>query len=262
MRRPQRIVCLTEEPAEILCALGLEDLIVGISAYTVRPPGLSDRKPVVSAYLDGSVTKIKALHPDLVIGFSDIQANLAAKLIKAHLPVVIFNQRSIEDILDVILATARLVGAEDEGMTLLETYQRNLNDARSAANGLSHRPTVYFEEWDEPMITAIEWVSELIEVAGGVPLFANAAREKGAQERIVTGEMVCAADPDLIIASWCGKAVDFDALVKRPGFDQLRAVRNKRMFEMDPSIILQPGPAALTDGLNRLRDIIHTVAEV
>jgi len=257
MRRPQRIVCLTEEPTEILCALGLESLIVGISAFTVRPPGIETRKPVVSAYLDGSVKKIKALEPDLVIGFSDIQAKLAAKLIKAHLPVVIFNQRSIEDILDVILTTARLVGEEAAGYRLIGEYQNNLAKAQKAAQSLNHRPTVYFEEWDEPMISAIQWVSELIDVAGGIPLFADAAQAKGAHDRVVTEKMVIDADPDIVIASWCGKPVDFDAFKSRPGFDGLSAVKNNQLFEMDPCIILQPGPAALTDGLDTLKSFIH-----
>jgi iron complex transport system substrate-binding protein len=254
---PQRIVCLTEEPTEILCALGEKDRIVGISAFTVRPEGIQKEKPVVSAFLDGSVSKISALEPDLVIGFSDIQADLAAKLIRAHLPVLIFNQRSVEEIFDVIGNIGRLVGAGEKTEGLLQTYRSNLEAAKAAAKTLSRRPRVYFEEWDDPMISSIQWVSELIEIAGGDNICADIATEKGAAERILTADRVIAADPEIIIASWCGKPVDKDAIRNRPGFDQITAVREDRIYEMDPSIILQPGPAALTDGLDALCKMIH-----
>jgi iron complex transport system substrate-binding protein len=253
---PKRIVCLTEEPTEILCALGERDRIVGISAYTVRPPDIKDDVPVVSAFLDGSVHKIKALEPDLVIGFSDIQAQLAAKLIKAHLPVLIFNQRSLDEIMEVIGHIGRMVGAVRKTEILLEGYRQNLARARVAAKSLPARPKVYFEEWDDPMISGIEWVSELIQTAGGDDIFAELAVEKGAAGRTVTGDQVIAANPDIIIGSWCGKPVDIQAIRDRPGFDQITAVREDRIYEMDPSIILQPGPAALTDGLFELSRLI------
>ena len=250
---PQRIVCLTEEPTEILCALGERHRIVGISAYTVRPADMKDSVPVVSAFLDGSVRKIKALEPDLVIGFSDIQADLAAKLIKAHLPVLIFNQRSIEEIFSVISHIGHMVGAARKTEVLLAGYRQNLKRAQKAASTRSRRPRVYFEEWDEPMISGIQWVSELIEVAGGDDIFAELSREKGAAGRTVSAAQVIEADPEIIIASWCGKPVDIDAIRSRPGFDQISAVKTDRIYEMDPSIILQPGPAALTDGLATLQ---------
>jgi iron complex transport system substrate-binding protein len=253
---PQRIVCLTEEPTEILCALGESDRIVGISAYTVRPPSIRDTKPVVSAYLDGSVTKISALKPDLVIGFSDIQADLAAKLIRAHLPVVIFNQRSVSEIMEVIGHIGRLVGAREKTEALLATYEENLRIAKAEADTFATKPRVYFEEWDSPMISGIEWVSELITIAGGVDIFAHLSTSKGAAGRTVRPEDVIRADPDIIIASWCGKPVDIDAIRGRPDFGDIAAVRNECIHEMDPSIILQPGPAALTDGLSEIRRIL------
>jgi len=256
LQGPQRIVCLTEEPTEILCALGLEERIVGISAYSVRPAGIQNRKPVVSAFLDGSVRKIAALKPDLVIGFSDIQADLAARLIKAHLPVVIFNQRSVTEILETIAMIARMVGAQHKGEQLVQMYRRRIARARQEASRRRHRPAVYFEEWDEPMICAIEWVSELIEIAGGRNIFSDRAASKGARGRVVDEQEVLDADPDVIIASWCGKPVDFDAMRDRPGFAGLSAFATGQIHELDPSIILQPGPASLTDGLDALCRII------
>jgi iron complex transport system substrate-binding protein len=254
---PQRIVCLTEEPTEILCALGERERIVGISAYTVRPKDIRSDKPVVSAYLDGSLSKISALEPDLVVGFSDIQGDLAAKLIKAHLPVLIFNQRSVEEIFEVIYTLGGIVGAAEKTDVLLVSYRRNIEEAEAKARTLSRRPRIYFEEWDEPTISGIEWVSELIEIAGGDDVFAAMSKNKGAADRQPTAEAILEANPDIIIACWCGKPVDKEALCQRPGFDGLNAVRDNMVFEMDPSIILQPGPAALTDGLAELSRIVE-----
>lgn len=249
---PQRIVCLTEEPTEILCALGERDRIVGISAYTVRPSDIRDEKPVVSAYLDGSLRKIQALEPDLIVGFSDIQANLAAKLIKAHLPVLIFNQRSVAEIFEMIGTLGRVVDAGDKTDALLAGYRSRIEALRATTSAWTRRPKVYFEEWDEPIISGIQWVSELIEIAGGEDVFPELAREKGAAQRQPTAADVIAADPDIIVASWCGKPVDKDAIRQRDGFERITAVEHDRIYEMDPSIILQPGPAALTDGLEAL----------
>jgi len=253
---PRRIVCLTEEPTEILCALGERDRIVGISAYSVRPPDIRDDKPVVSAFLDGSLRKIAALEPDLVIGFSDIQADLAAKLIKAHLPVLIFNQRSITEILEMIQTLGRIVGAAERTEQLLQGYRANLQRVQQLASGLARRPRIYFEEWDEPMISGIQWVSELIELAGGDDIFTGLSREKGAAERQPTPEQVIDANPDIILASWCGKPVDKEAIREREGFGAIEAVSRDEIHELDPSIILQPGPAALTDGVNAMSEII------
>ncbi len=256
-RGPARIVCLTEEPTEILCALGESDRIVGISAYTVRPPDIRKTKPIVSAFINGSVQKIKALEPDLVVGFSDIQSELAAKLIKAHLPVLIFNQRTIDEILEVVGTLGRIVDASDKANDLVDQYRRRIDQIETAGRRLSYRPRVYFEEWDEPMISGIKWVSELIEIAGGSDVFPHLADCKGAMDRVVTSEQIIACKPDIIMASWCGKPVDIERIKGRDGFDDIPAVRNQRIYEIDPCLILQPGPAALTDGLDVLSGIIQ-----
>jgi len=249
---PTRIVCLTEEPTEILYALGEHDRIVGISAYTVRPAEAKRDKPVVSAFIGGSIAKITALRPDLVIGFSDIQARLAADLIAENLSVLIFNQRTIDEILEVVLAIGRLVGQELRAHRLIDGYLRNLERAASSAATLGHRPRVYFEEWDEPMISGIRWVSELIEIAGGVDVFADRSHGKLAKERFTSAEEILARDPEIVFASWCGKPFDRGQFVARPGFSGLSAVQSGRVHEVPPEIVLQPGPAALTDGLDFL----------
>lgn len=254
---PERIVCLTEEPTEILYALGEEKRIVGISAYTVRPPEAKERHPVVSAFIGGSIKKIAALKPDLVIGFSDIQADLARDLIKANLPVLIFNQRSIQEVLDVVLTLGQLVGAADRAHALVDGYVRRIDAALARAATRSRKPRVYFEEWDEPLITAIEWVGELIEIAGGENVFADQAPGKLASERFVTHDAIVAANPELIVASWCGKPVDIGSIASRDGYADIAAVRDGRVVEMDPAIILQPGPACLTDGLDALERLIE-----
>ncbi len=254
---PERIVCLTEEPTEILYVLGEEERIVGISAYTCRPAQAADEKPVVSAFIGGSVAKISALEPDLVIGFSDIQAELAHDLIKANLPVVIFNQRSLQEILDVIIQIGSIVGRRQEATQLVRGYIERLENARRRTEAQEHRPRVYFEEWDEPRITAIRWVSELIELAGGENVFSDKSHGKLAKERFVDDEELLAADPEIICACWCGKAVDLSSIRERPGYDELTAVKNDELHELDPAIILQPGPACLTDGLDRLEEILR-----
>lgn len=254
----ERIVCLTEEPTEILYLLGQQHRIVGISAYTVRPPDAKRDKPIVSAFIGGSVKKIKALSPDLVIGFSDIQAKLAAELIAEGLQVLIFNQRSIHEIMRVILAIGRLVGAETRARQLVLDYEARIVAARARAATLSRRPRVYFEEWDEPTITSIRWVSELIEIAGGENVFADRALQPLAQARTVTHEEVVARAPEVVLASWCGKPFDRAAFCARPGFGELAAVRHDRVHEIDPAIILQPGPACLTEGLDLLERLIQS----
>lgn len=249
---PQRIVCLTEEPTEILYLLGESERIVGISAYTVRPPEARQDKPVVSAFIGGSVDKICALKPDLVIGFSDIQADLARDLIAANLQVLIFNQRSVQEILDVILDIGRLVNRQDAAQSLVEKYISRLETISDASARRTDPPTVYFEEWDEPMITCIEWVGELIEIAGGRNIFASKSKGKLAKERFVQWDDVLRAAPDVVFASWCGKAFDRDAFAARRGVENLPAWQQQRVFELPPEQILQPGPACLTDGLDLL----------
>jgi len=246
-RGPRRIVCLTEEPTEILYALGEQDRIVGISAYTERPPEAKANKPVVSAFIGGSVDKICALEPDLVIGFSDIQAKLAAELIAANQQVLIFNQRSLEQILDVILQLGLIVDAGDRARELLSGYSAGLEAAADRASKRSVRPRVYFEEWDDPTISGIQWVSELIELTGARDVFADRAAGKLAKERFVSTAEVLEADPEVLLASWCGKP--FDEAATRVRLAGVRAIDDGRMHELPPEIILQPGPACLTDGL-------------
>jgi iron complex transport system substrate-binding protein len=253
---PRRIVCLTEEPTEILYRLGVGDRVVGISAYTERPPEARRDKPVVSAFIGGSVKKICALAPDLVIGFSDIQADLAAQLVRENCQVLIFNQRSLQEILDVILDLGRLVDRKTEAERLVREYVQRLEGVEARAAGRRWRPRVYFEEWDDPMITAIGWVSELIELAGGRNVFRERSRGKLARERFVTAEQVLHEDPEVVLASWCGKPFDRAAFEARPGFAGLSAVRAGRIHEIASSIILQPGPACLTDGLDALIELL------
>lgn len=261
----ERIVCLTEEPTEILYRLGEQRRIVGISAYTVRPAHAREDKPVVSAFIDGSVRKIKGLEPDLVIGFSDIQSKLAADLIAAGLQVLIFNQRSLEEILDVIVAIGRLVGKEAAGQCLAGEFAHNLEATRARAHARARkrkrRPRVYFEEWDDPMICGIRWVSELIEAAGGEDIFAERSHGPIAKDRFVRAEEVCERAPEIVVASWCGKPFDAEAFAARPGFEKVPAVRQGRVHELDPAIILQPGPACLSDGLAALESLIAAVDE-
>ena len=251
-RGPQRIVCLTEEPTEILYTLGEGERVVGISAYTVRPAEARADKPVVSAFLDGSLAKIAALKPDLVIGFSDIQAKLAAKLISAHLPVLIFNQRSIQEILDVIVDLGSLVGRRNEASELVASYISRIEAVQSASEACEGRPKVYFEEWYDPMITGIQWVHELIEIAGGHNVFAEKSQAEGARERFVSIDEVLATEAEIMLTSWCGEPFDRARVDARPGFEALPAIRNEQVYDIPSEIILQPGPACLTDGLDAL----------
>ncbi len=253
---PRRIVCLTEETTEILYALGEGDRVVGISAWTERPPEARRDKPVVSGFTGGSVERIAALCPDLVLGFSDVQADLAQRLVRAHLSVWITNQRTIAEILDLVRLLGRLVGREARARELVEGYQTRIRDARSRAAARPRRPRVYFEEWMDPLLCGSAWVSELIEAAGGEDVFRERAPSCAASGRVVTPGEVVARRPDVILASWCGKPFDPEAVRARPGFADLPAVRTGRVHEIPASVILQPGPAALTDGLDRLEALL------
>lgn len=255
---PERIVCLTEETTEFIYALGEEERIVGISAYTCRPPQAKEEKPIVSAFVGGSVKKIKALAPDLVIGFSDVQADLAKDLVKENLQVLITNQRSIAEILDVLSMFGRLLGVEEKAEELVNGYRNHINTVKSARQH-NMRPRVYFEEWDDPMISAIEWVSELIEIAGGNNIFSDRAAGKRSSERFVSSDEIIARAPEIYIGCWCGKPLDRYSVEKREGFDSVPAIANGDIFEMDPALILQPGPASLTEGLDALCKIIDKV---
>jgi iron complex transport system substrate-binding protein len=252
---PARIVCLTEETVETLYLLGEEARIVGVSGYAVRPPQVRREKPRVSAFTSADIPKILALAPDLVLAFSDLQAQIVAALIREGVAVHAFNQRDIAGILTMIRTVGALVGASDKAEALARSLTARIEAARSAVAG-KPRPRVYFEEWDEPMISGIGWVSELIAIAGGDDVFAELARNKSAKNRIVTPGDVIARDPDIVIASWCGKKFAPAKFVARPGFDQIAAVRTGWLREIKSPLILQPGPAALTDGLDALTAII------
>jgi iron complex transport system substrate-binding protein len=258
MYPPARIVCLTEETTETLYLLGEQHRIVGISGYTVRPPQARKEKPRVSAFISADVPKILALEPDLVLTFSDLQADIVAALIRAGVSVHAFNQRTIAGILDMIRTLGALVGATDKADELADRLAADIESARQRSAGLRQRPKVYFEEWDEPMISGISWVSELIAIAGGIDIFAEFAAGKSAQERIVSTEQVRQRSPDIMIGSWCGKKFNADRVAARPGFEAIPAIRNRRLYEIKSALILQPGPAALTDGLRALERVIQS----
>jgi iron complex transport system substrate-binding protein len=237
--------------------LGEDRRIVGISGYVVRPPRARREKPRVSAFISADIAKILDLKPDLVLTFSDLQADIAATLIRAGVDVHAFNQRSISEILDTIRTLGSLVGASDRADKLATELADVIAAARARALLWPQRPKVYFEEWDDPMISGIAWVSELIEAAGGVDVFADRAVCKSAKDRIVTAADVIGRAPDIIIGSWCGKKFQPEKVSKRPGFEQIPAVRRGALHEIKSSLILQPGPAALTDGLAALQVIIE-----
>jgi iron complex transport system substrate-binding protein len=253
---PVRIVCLTEETVETLYLLGEEHRIVGVSGYAVRPPRVRREKPRVSAFISADFEKIIALAPDLVLTFSDLQADIAAELIRRNVAVHAFNQRDIAGILDMIRTLGALVGAVGKAGALAVSLEDRLDAVREQAAALPRRPRVYFEEWDEPMISGIQWVSELIEAAGGIDVFPALAANKNAKDRIVSGDDVIAAAPDIIVGSWCGKKFVPAKVAARAGFGQIPAVRNGALFEIKSALILQPGPAALTDGLDQLVRIV------
>jgi iron complex transport system substrate-binding protein len=253
---PERIICLTEETVETLYLLGEDSRIVGISGYVVRPTRARREKPRVSAFTSADIPKILDLKPDLVLTFSDLQADIAAELIRAHVEVHAFNQRTVPQILDMIRTLGALIGAADRANRLADELAATLGGVRERATQLPTRPRVYFEEWDNPMISGIGWVSELIEVAGGIDVFADRASCKSAKDRIVTSEEIIRSEPDIIIGSWCGKKFRPERLAKRPGFDRIPAVKYGALHEIKSPLILQPGPAALTDGLAALQAII------
>ena len=254
---PQRIVCLTEETVETLYLLGEQDRIVGVSGFAVRPKGVRKEKPRVSAFTSADIPKVLALEPDLVLTFSDLQADIAAALIRAGVAVMAYNQRDIAGTLAMIRHLGATVGQADRAAQLADHYAQRLSTIAARAEGLP-RPIVYFEEWDDPMITGIGWVSELIEIAGGRDAFPDLAREDSARDRIVTSDAVIAAAPDVILASWCGKKVRPEKIAGRPGWEAIPAVRHGRIVEIKSPLILQPGPAALTDGLDAVLDAINT----
>ncbi len=256
-RWPERIVCLTEETTETLYLLGEERRIVGISGYTVRPPRARREKPRVSAFLSARTDKILELQPDLVLGFSDLQADIAKDLVKAGLNVMVFNQRSVQEILSMIAVLSSMVGAADKGAALVSQLERNLLSIQEQASKFPFRPRVYFEEWDEPMICGIRWVSELVEIAGGEDVCKDRSLSQSAAGRTIADHNeVLGRKPEIIIGSWCGKKFRPERVAARPGWDAAPAVRDGELHEIKSSEILQPGPAALTDGVRRIHALL------
>ena len=248
---PRRIVCLTEETVETLYLLGEQDRIVGVSGYAVRPPQVRREKPRVSAFISADIPKILNLEPDLVLAFSDLQADIVAELVRAGVDIHVFNQRDIAGILAMIRTLGALVDAAGRANQLAVGYEQRLAGIASAVRPAA-KPRVYFEEWDDPLISGIGWVSELIEIAGGEDVLPKLRFQKAAKDRIISPDTVRAAAPDVILASWCGKKVVPDKISKRPGWNEIPAVRNDRIVEIKSALILQPGPAALTDGLDAI----------
>ena len=257
MQGPRRIVCLTEESTEVLYALGEADRIVGISGFTVRPPRARKEKPKVSAFTSAKIDRILELKPDLAIGFSDIQADIARDLVKAGVEVWISNHRSVTGILDYVRRLGALIGAADQADVYARTLEAHLEQVRAAGAALPRQPRVYFEEWDEPPITGIRWVAELVRIAGGADVFPERAEAPLAKDRILAdpGEVV-RRRPDIIMASWCGKKFQPAQVAARPGWSAIPAVRDGELHEIKSPMILQPGPAALTDGLDALHAVI------
>ncbi|MBX3587881.1 MAG: ABC transporter substrate-binding protein [Ramlibacter sp.] len=259
---PQRIVCLTEETTEWLYLLGEEARIVGISGYTVRPRRAREEKPRVSAFLSAKIDKILALRPDCVFGFSDLQADIAAELIRHGVQVTVFNQRGVDEIFSMLYQVAAMVGQADRGLALLQDMRARLGEMQAAARALPRRPKVFFEEWDEPHISAIQWVSQLTGIAGGDDIFPELATQSLGKNRIIAdGAEIVRRNPDIIIGSWCGKKFRPEKVAARAGWQDVSAVKNGQLFEIKSADILQPGPAALTDGVAQLHRIVTQWAQ-
>ena len=256
MSYPSRIVCLTEETTETLYLLGEGDRVVGVSGYTVRPPE-ARQKPKVSSFLHARFEKIEALQPDLILAFSDLQADITTELVKRGHTVFTFNQRSVAEILQMIRVLAGIVGVAEKGERLSRDLEAGLDRIRDTSRAWPRRPRVYFEEWDDPLISGIQWVEELVEIAGGDPVFPDRRHAGLAKDRIVTSEQVIAAAPDVIVGSWCGKPLRPERITSRSGWETIPAVRNGHVYEVKSAFILQPGPAALTEGVRQLHQFLR-----
>ncbi len=254
---PKRIVCLTTETVEVLYLLGEQDRIVGISGYTTRPKIARLEKPKVAAFTTAKIDKILALKPDLVLGFSNLQAEIAADLIKAGIEVHVFNQRSIDDILKMIITTGRLVGALEKAEDIVADIQMQINVARETAKNLSRKPKVYFEEWNDPMMCSIRWAAELIDIAGGEDCFPELSVFHHAKDRMVTPAQVLSKKPDIIIGSWCGKKFQAAEVKARTGWSAIPAIKQNMVFEIKSADILQPGPSVFSHGLKQLTSIMQ-----
>lgn len=260
MSYPRRIVCLTEETTETLYLLGEGERVVGVSGYTVRPPE-ARRKPKISAFINAKFDKIAALRPDLVLAFSDLQADLVSELVKRGMNVVVFNQRSVAEILQMIRMLGGLIGSQSSAEQLAARLAADLDRMRNEGARLPRRRRVFFEEWDEPLISGIRWVEELVEIAGGAPIFPELAAAALARDRIVDPAEVARRDPEVIFASWCGKKMRKATIVSRTGWDRVSAVRDDRIFEIKSTYILQPGPASLTEGVRQLHAVLAAVED-
>ncbi|MCA4782805.1 cobalamin-binding protein [Empedobacter stercoris] len=256
-RYPQRIVCLTEEGTEILYTINEQHRLVGISGFTYRPPQARKEKPKVSTFLDAKFEEIIELKPDLVIGYSDLQADIAAELIRRGINVLIFNHRTVEEILNMILQFTSLIGCQDKGIKLVESYEKRIETIKKQASLLPYQPTVFFEEWDEPIISGSAWVNDLIEIAGGKLAFPELKNKALAKDRILLNKQVIERNPEIIIGSWCGKMFKPEKVEQRIDFEKIKAVQNNHLYEIKSELILQPGPAALTDGLDEIVQIIN-----
>jgi iron complex transport system substrate-binding protein len=252
---PRRVVCLTEETTETLYRIGAQDLIVGVSGFTVRPPE-ARKKPRVSSFLDANFDKILELKPDVVVGFSDLQADLGAELARRGVPVVLFNQRSVAEILQTIRATCALVGRAEAGEALADQMRKHVEEVADRASALPSRPRVFFEEWHEPLISGIRWCSELVELAGGDDICVETRTQQGAKGRIFDPAEIARRNPQVVIGSWCGRKVKREKIVSRPGWSEVAAVKDNQLYEIRSPLILQPGPASLSDGLDHLAAII------
>lgn len=258
MSFPSKIICLTEETVETLYLLGRSDLILGVSKYVERPPEAKTNHPTVSQFVRSDIEQIIALKPDLIIGFSDIQKDIARELIGRGLNVYITNQRSLTEILNQILLLGRLIGEDAKAGQLVHDFTTKLESFREKSQ-FRPKVKVYFEEWDQPRLSAIQWVSELIEATGGVNIFKHKTGSL-ASERSVTDEEVVAHNPDIIIGCWCGKKVKLETFAERPGYDKINAIKNHQVFEVDPAIFLQPGPALFVDGLSQMFELLGKIS--
>ena len=256
---PRRVVCLTEETTETLYRIGAADLVVGVSGFTVRPPE-ARRKPKVSSFLSADAEAILALRPDLVVGFSDLQADIARDLVRRGVPVLVTNQRSVAEILQTVRLVTAAVGRAEAGAALADDLAAGLARLADSAASSPRRPRAFFEEWPEPLIAGIRWVSELVELCGGEDVCAESRASHAAKGRIFEPAEVARRDPEVVIASWCGKKARREVIVARPGFADTRAVRDDQLYEVKSAVILQPGPAALTDGAAQLAAILAAVA--
>lgn len=259
MKSPRRIVCLSDETAETLYLIGELDRVVGVSGFSTRPPEVRT-KPRISGFRDANFDAIVNLKPDLVLTFSDVQADITRQLVLRGLSVLNFNQRTINEIFDMISMLARIVDRAHEGEKLVAGLRRDLDEIAASAEKFTHRPTTYFEEWHDPLISGIGWVEELIEIAGGTPVFPEFRNRGKAADRVVSQDEVLRRDPEVIFASWCGMKVDRDAMISRPGWRDMRAIRNGHVYELASSCILQPGPAAFTDGVRMLHGHLARIA--